>query len=62
MQVSEKHGKVVNKWGVSCIRYIRHYLRAMEEGYEIDLYENVTVIGGKILVLCPSLPSPPSPP
>jgi hypothetical protein len=58
MQVSEKHGEAVNKWVVSCVWYIRH----MKVGYETDLYENVTVIGGRILVLCSSLPSPLSPP
>ena len=61
MQVSEKHGEVVNKEVVSCFRYIRHYLGAMKMGYETDLYEDVTVIGGRVLVLCLSLPSLSSP-
>jgi len=51
MQMSEKHGDVVNKWVVSCAWYIRHCLGAMKE---TDVYDNVTVIGGRILVLCSS--------
>jgi len=30
MQVGEKHGEVMNKWVVSCVRYIRHYLGGYE--------------------------------
>jgi hypothetical protein len=53
--MSEKHGKFVNKWVVSSVRYIRHCLGVEKVGHETDLYENVTVIGGRILVLWSSL-------
>lgn len=32
MQMCEKHGEVVNKWVVSSVRYIRHYLWSKKSG------------------------------